>query len=111
VLLNRNNGTVWSSNTSRTLENPVAQLLDTGNHVVKDRNDDDPEKLMWQSFDFPCDTFLPGNEAWVELSNRSRKVYFILEEHGRSCSRCVFITNRSSWVSTDGCYEGISNKG
>jgi hypothetical protein len=47
VLLNRTNGTVWSSNTSRTLENPVAQLLDTGNHVVKDRNDDDPEKLMW----------------------------------------------------------------
>ncbi|XP_059442143.1 G-type lectin S-receptor-like serine/threonine-protein kinase At4g27290 [Corylus avellana] len=59
VLLNSTNGTVWSSNTSKTAENSVAQLLDTGNLVVKDRNDDDPEKFLWQSFDYPCDTFLP----------------------------------------------------
>jgi hypothetical protein len=61
LLLNSTNSTaVWSSNTSRTTEiNPVAQLLDTGNLVVKDRNDDDPEKFLWQSFDYPCDTLLP----------------------------------------------------
>jgi hypothetical protein len=59
VLLNSTSGVVWSSNTSRTVENPVAQLLDTGNLVVKDRNDDDPEKFLWQSFDYPCDTLLP----------------------------------------------------
>jgi hypothetical protein len=59
VLLNSMSGVVWSSNASRTVENPVAQLLDTGNLVVKDRNDDDPEKFLWQSFDYPCDTFLP----------------------------------------------------
>jgi hypothetical protein len=58
VLLNSTSGVVWSSNTSRTVENPVAQLLDTGNLVVKDRNDDDPEKFLWQSFDYPCDTLL-----------------------------------------------------
>jgi hypothetical protein len=59
VLLNSTNSIVWSSNTSRTAENPVAQLLDTGNLVVKDRIDDDPEKFLWQSFDYPCDTLLP----------------------------------------------------
>ena len=59
VLLNSTNGIVWSSNASRAAENPVAQLLDTGNLVVKDRNDDDPEKFLWQSFDYPCDTLLP----------------------------------------------------
>ncbi|XP_059456161.1 G-type lectin S-receptor-like serine/threonine-protein kinase At4g27290 isoform X2 [Corylus avellana] len=59
VLLNSTNGVVWSSNTSRTVENPVAQLLDTGNLVVKDRNDDNPENFLWQSFDYPCDTLLP----------------------------------------------------
>jgi hypothetical protein len=59
VLLNRTNGTVWSSNTSTTPQNPVAQLLDTGNLVVKETNDDDPKKFLWQSFDYPCDTFLP----------------------------------------------------
>ncbi|KAK9025803.1 hypothetical protein V6N11_038658 [Hibiscus sabdariffa] len=41
-------------------EEPVAQLLDSGSFVVKDRNDSDPESFLWQSFDYPCDTFLPG---------------------------------------------------
>jgi len=59
VLLNSTNSIVWSSKTSRTAENPVAQLLDSGNLVVKDRIDDDPEKFLWQSFDYPCDTLLP----------------------------------------------------
>ena len=59
VLRNSTNGTVWSSNTSSTPQNPVAQLLDTGNLVVKDGNNDDPEKFLWQSFDYPCDTLLP----------------------------------------------------
>ncbi|XP_059441315.1 G-type lectin S-receptor-like serine/threonine-protein kinase At4g27290 isoform X2 [Corylus avellana] len=59
VLLNSTNGTVWSSNTSTTLQNPLAQLLDTGNLVVKDGNDDKPENFLWQSFDYPCDTHLP----------------------------------------------------
>ncbi|KAG2677953.1 hypothetical protein I3760_12G120400 [Carya illinoinensis] len=59
VLLNSTNSTVWSSNTSRTPEIPVAQLLDTGNLVVKDGNFDDPGNFLWQSFDHPCDTLLP----------------------------------------------------
>ncbi|XP_059441321.1 G-type lectin S-receptor-like serine/threonine-protein kinase At4g27290 isoform X2 [Corylus avellana] len=59
VLLNSTNGTVWSSNTSTTPQNPVAKLLDTGNLVVKDGNDDNPDKFLWQSFDYPCNTLLP----------------------------------------------------
>ena len=106
ILLNSTNGIVWSTNTSRTAENPVAQLLDTGNLVMKDRNDDDPEKFLWQSFDYPCDTLPTGNEDWMELCNWSRKVFIILEEHGRSCSRWIFCTDRSSWVSTMGWYGG-----
>jgi hypothetical protein len=59
VLLNSTNGTLWSSNRSTTPQNPVAQLLDTGNLAVKDGNDDKPENFVWQSFDYPCDTQLP----------------------------------------------------
>ncbi|XP_035547135.1 G-type lectin S-receptor-like serine/threonine-protein kinase At4g27290 [Juglans regia] len=59
ALLNRTNNIVWSSNSSRRSENPVAQLLDNGNLVVKDGNVDDPNKFLWRSFDYPCDTFLP----------------------------------------------------
>jgi hypothetical protein len=59
VLLNSTNGTVWSSNTSTTPQNPVSQLLDTGNLVVKDGNDDNTDNSLWQSFDYPCNTLLP----------------------------------------------------
>ncbi|XP_048425857.1 G-type lectin S-receptor-like serine/threonine-protein kinase At4g27290 isoform X1 [Pyrus x bretschneideri] len=60
LVLNHNMSTVWSSNTSRTAQNPVARLLDSGNLVVTDMSDDDPENFLWQSFDYPGDTFLPG---------------------------------------------------
>ncbi|KAL0320737.1 UNVERIFIED_CONTAM: G-type lectin S-receptor-like serine/threonine-protein kinase [Sesamum radiatum] len=60
VLLNDTNGIVWSSNTSRAVQNPVAQLLDDGNIVVRDVDDESPENLLWQSFDHPTDTYLPG---------------------------------------------------
>ncbi|KAK6116752.1 hypothetical protein DH2020_049485 [Rehmannia glutinosa] len=60
LLNNTNNNTVWSTNTSRTVQNPVAQLLDSGNFVVRDGEDDRPENFLWQSFEYPTDTYLPG---------------------------------------------------
>ncbi|KAL0443466.1 UNVERIFIED_CONTAM: G-type lectin S-receptor-like serine/threonine-protein kinase [Sesamum latifolium] len=60
VLLNDTNNVIWSSNTSRFVQTPVAQLLDSGNLVVKDANDDRQEKFLWQSFNYPTDTFLPA---------------------------------------------------
>ncbi|KAL8509999.1 hypothetical protein ACS0TY_017000 [Phlomoides rotata] len=48
---------VWSTNSTRSVGNPAAQLLDSGNLVVKE---DKIETLVWQSFDYPTDTFLPG---------------------------------------------------
>ncbi len=60
VLRNATNGIIWSSNTTRTLESPVGQLLDSGNLVVKDGNNENLDSSVWQSFDYPCDTILPG---------------------------------------------------
>jgi len=59
ALLNDKNETIWSTNTSRSVQNPVAVLLDSGNLVLKDANDDNPENFLWQSFNFPTDTHLP----------------------------------------------------
>ncbi|XP_031280042.1 uncharacterized protein LOC116138469 [Pistacia vera] len=60
VLLNKSKGTVWSSNISSKLENPVAQLLDNGNFIVKDNfSSNASESYLWQSFDFPTDILLP----------------------------------------------------
>ncbi|CAA2954677.1 G-type lectin S-receptor-like serine threonine-kinase At4g27290 isoform X1 [Olea europaea subsp. europaea] len=61
VLQNDTNGVIiWSSNTSRPVKTPVAKLLASGNLVVKDANDDDPENFLWESFNCPTDTLLPG---------------------------------------------------
>ncbi|KAK4491988.1 hypothetical protein RD792_002773 [Penstemon davidsonii] len=62
VLINdAQNQTIWSSNnTLRAVQNPIAQLLDSGNLVVRDLNDDRPENFLWQSFNYPTDTYLPG---------------------------------------------------
>ncbi|XP_048492792.1 G-type lectin S-receptor-like serine/threonine-protein kinase At4g27290 [Beta vulgaris subsp. vulgaris] len=60
TLVNSTGGVVWSSNTSRSVSNPVAQLLDSGNLVVRDSKDDSLDNMLWQSFDYPCHTQLPG---------------------------------------------------
>ena len=60
VILNGTNSIIWSSNAARSAQNPTAQLLESGNLVLKNGNDDDPENFLWQSFDYPCNTLLPS---------------------------------------------------
>ncbi|KDP38984.1 hypothetical protein JCGZ_00741 [Jatropha curcas] len=60
VLLNQNNTIVWSSGTSSVISNPVVQLLGSGNLVIRDENDVNPQNFLWQSFDYPDKTLLPG---------------------------------------------------
>ncbi|XP_039064701.1 G-type lectin S-receptor-like serine/threonine-protein kinase At4g27290 [Hibiscus syriacus] len=67
VLQVQNTTAIWSSNTTASVENPVLQLLDSGNLVVRDGNDSNPESYLWQSFDYPTDTSLPGMKIGVDL--------------------------------------------
>ncbi|KAL8127209.1 G-type lectin S-receptor-like serine/threonine-protein kinase At4g27290 [Apium graveolens] len=60
VILNASDDVVWSSNSSTSLNDPVLQLLDSGNLVIRDGADTDTEKYLWQSFDKPGNTQLPG---------------------------------------------------
>ena len=60
VLVNGTNGILWYSTSSRSAQDPNAQLLESGNLVMRNGNDRDPENFLWQSFDYPCDTLLPG---------------------------------------------------
>ncbi|KAG5235586.1 G-type lectin S-receptor serine/threonine-protein kinase [Salix suchowensis] len=59
VLLNRSGGVIWSTNTSTPARNAVAQLLDSGNLVVKEKGGNNLENPLWQSFEHPSDTLLP----------------------------------------------------
>ncbi|CAL9246835.1 unnamed protein product, partial [Arabidopsis halleri] len=58
VLSDKDNSHVWSANMNRGgVRSPmVAELLDNGNFVVKDSNNDE---VLWQTFDYPTDTLLP----------------------------------------------------
>ncbi|KAL3748077.1 hypothetical protein ACJRO7_009321 [Eucalyptus globulus] len=68
VLLNQSNGVVWSSKSSRVLQNPVVQLLDSGNLVLWDKfSSSSNEAYSWQSFDYPSDTLLAGMKLGLNL--------------------------------------------
>ncbi|GMP75063.1 hypothetical protein CsSME_00032279 [Camellia sinensis var. sinensis] len=63
---------VWSSSNSSSPpptppNNPILQLLDSGNLVVKNGGGD----YLWQSFDYPCDTLVPGMKlGWNLITNQ-----------------------------------------
>nr|XP_011461130.1 PREDICTED: G-type lectin S-receptor-like serine/threonine-protein kinase At4g27290 isoform X1 [Fragaria vesca subsp. vesca] len=69
VLFTGKHSIVWSSsNKTSSTSNPVAQLLDSGNFVVKDGSNED-SKILWQSFDYPSDTLLPGMKIGWDLKS------------------------------------------
>ncbi|KAJ0921774.1 putative non-specific serine/threonine protein kinase [Helianthus annuus] len=47
---------VWSLNTTMESRNATAKLRDTGNLVLMDQH----EQVLWQSFDYPTEHWLPG---------------------------------------------------
>ncbi|THG11893.1 hypothetical protein TEA_012557 [Camellia sinensis var. sinensis] len=59
ALVNSTGSVIWSPNVTGSTQDPVAQLMESGNLVVKDANDTS-EHFLWQSFDYPCNTLLPG---------------------------------------------------
>ncbi|KAJ0983588.1 hypothetical protein J5N97_011843 [Dioscorea zingiberensis] len=59
VILNQFKLPVWSSNVDPIVRNSiVAVLLDSGNLILRDESDS--SSVLWQSFDHPTDTWLPG---------------------------------------------------
>ncbi|KAL9277778.1 hypothetical protein ACSQ67_024997 [Phaseolus vulgaris] len=68
VLLNHNKSVIWSSSTTRSAHYPIGKLLDSGNFIVQDgNNNNDPKDFLWQSFDYPVDTFLPQQKLGRNL--------------------------------------------
>ncbi|XP_074378670.1 G-type lectin S-receptor-like serine/threonine-protein kinase At4g27290 [Apium graveolens] len=67
-ILDGKNNIIWSSNSSKYLKNPRAQLLDSGNLVITGDDDSDPGNFLWQSFDFPDNTLLPGMRLGKNLA-------------------------------------------
>ncbi|RYR35889.1 hypothetical protein Ahy_A10g050984 isoform F [Arachis hypogaea] len=72
VLLNSPGNPAWSSNQT-SAKNPVLQLLDTGNLVLKDSSDKTNNNYLWQSFDYPTDTVIPGMKIGWNLDTGTEK--------------------------------------
>lgn len=68
VLLDHYGRSVWSTNLTENAigrETVVAELLYSGNFVLN--------KILWQSFDFPTDTLIPGMKlGWDRRRNLNR---------------------------------------
>ncbi|XP_014524208.1 G-type lectin S-receptor-like serine/threonine-protein kinase At4g27290 isoform X2 [Vigna radiata var. radiata] len=74
-LVNHNGVVAWSANSTKKVQNPIVQLLNSGNLVVRDEGDQDPESYLWQSFDYPSDTLLPGMKlGWDLRTGLERRV-------------------------------------
>ncbi|GLT51481.1 hypothetical protein SLA2020_248880 [Shorea laevis] len=65
-LLSQNITVVWSGNSTTAAQNPVLQLLNSGNLVLIDGSDVSGAYL-WQSFDYPSDTLLPEMKLGWDL--------------------------------------------
>ncbi|KAJ7948541.1 S-receptor-like serine/threonine-protein kinase [Quillaja saponaria] len=67
LVLSQNKKIVWAAALKRKAQNPVLQLLDSGNLVLREANDENSENFIWQSFDYPSDTLLPGMKLGKDL--------------------------------------------
>ncbi|KAL2327897.1 hypothetical protein Fmac_021324 [Flemingia macrophylla] len=67
LILIHNGSLVWYTNSNKTAHNPVVVLLDSGNLVIRNEAETDPEAYLWQSFDYPSDTALPEMKIGWDL--------------------------------------------
>lgn len=74
VLLNQTNIPVWSANSSSITSNStVAVLQDNGNLVLSDGSNS--SAVIWQSFDYPADTWLPtGRVGLNKVTGRNQRL-------------------------------------
>ncbi|CAH8363025.1 unnamed protein product [Eruca vesicaria subsp. sativa] len=76
VLLDHCNKSVWSTNLTRGNERSstvMAELLTNGNFVMRDSNNKDASGYLWQSFDYPTDTLLPGMKLGYDLKTERNR--------------------------------------
>lgn len=76
-VLDKSGKSYWSTNIKKSSsKNRTAKILDNGNLVVEnEEQENDSNKVLWQSFENPTDTFLPGMKLDENLVLNSWKSY------------------------------------
>lgn len=76
VLLDGSQNLVWSTNlSSPSSGSVVAVLLDSGNLILSNRPNANESEALWQSFDHPTDTWLPGGK--IRLDKKTKKPQYL----------------------------------
>ncbi|XP_057746426.1 G-type lectin S-receptor-like serine/threonine-protein kinase At2g19130 [Arachis stenosperma] len=76
VLLDESQKQVWSTNLSPSnSDSRAAVLLDSGNLVLSDKPNPSESESLWQSFDHPTDTWLPGGK--IKLDKKTGKPQYL----------------------------------
>ncbi|KAK4485148.1 hypothetical protein RD792_007761, partial [Penstemon davidsonii] len=74
IILNRINGDIiWSSNVTVQSNNSTAVLMDTGDFVLF--NDRQTSNVLWRSFDYPTDTYLPQMRVHVDFDKGEKRIF------------------------------------
>ncbi|KAI8021725.1 G-type lectin S-receptor-like serine/threonine-protein kinase [Camellia lanceoleosa] len=71
VLWNEQKEVIWSSNALNSAANSSAQLLDTGNLVLKDNSNGN---TRWESFKYPSDSFIHKMELISDASTGEKRL-------------------------------------
>ncbi|XP_010268933.1 PREDICTED: G-type lectin S-receptor-like serine/threonine-protein kinase B120 [Nelumbo nucifera] len=76
MVLDGNGNSLWSTNVSAVSGNSTAYLTDSGNLILSTGNDaGDTGNTLWQSFDDPTDTYLPGMKASLNLRTGNTRLF------------------------------------
>ncbi|KAL5698212.1 hypothetical protein ACHQM5_029281 [Ranunculus cassubicifolius] len=102
VITNRTESVIWSSNSPTAMENPVLEFLDSGNLVLRDVNNLDSTSYVWQSFDYPSDTFLPGMKlGWNFKTGMHRYLTSWKSSDDPSYGDFTYGTNLTAYTETE----------
>ncbi|KAK1405325.1 Receptor-like serine/threonine-protein kinase [Heracleum sosnowskyi] len=117
ALLNESKIQIWSSNsTARKDNSTLAILFDNGNFVTRDNQDS--SNIIWQSFDDPTDTWLPGGKigynkikkekiyltSWRNSENPAPSLFSLeVETNGTSI---ILLYNRTKQYLSTGAWTG-----
>ncbi|XP_010543926.1 PREDICTED: receptor-like serine/threonine-protein kinase SD1-8 [Tarenaya hassleriana] len=123
ALFDQADNPVWSTNLTGEVKSPVAELLDNGNFVFRDSENNNPDEFLWQSFDHPTDTLLPEMKlGWDLRTGFDRYITswrspddpstgdFLFKLESRGFPE-IFLWNRDSRVYRSGPWHGVRFSG
>lgn len=120
LIISDQKSTIYWSTPSVSAGDPIAQLLDNGNFIVREAWDNIvTESYEWQSFDYPTDTLLPGMKlgwnltskfnrylsGWTSASDPSPGPFF-MGIHTNGDPQTILQTIRS-WFWRGGNWDGV----